>query len=98
MTQFIPYSKRTLLRRVEGRAEDLADETGEEGWRHVRPHDLRRSWGTLLVSGTAKGDGVNPRTAMEWGGWEDWRTFRDRYLGQLTHEQEAREMNSVSWL
>ncbi|MFC6723198.1 tyrosine-type recombinase/integrase [Halobium palmae] len=94
----IPYSKRTILRRVIARGEELAEERGEEGWKYVRPHDLRRSWGTLLVSKDDENQGVSPRTAMEWGGWDDWRTFRDRYLGKLTHDQEAKEMESVSWL
>jgi hypothetical protein len=35
---------------------------------------------------------------MEWGGWEDWETFRDHYLAEFSPEALRRERGKVSWL
>jgi len=67
--------------------------TGEEGWRFVGPHDLRRSWGVRLLEA-----GVLPSVVMELGGWEDWQTFRDHYLAEFSPEALRRERQKVSWL
>lgn len=67
--------------------------TGDEGWRFVGPHDLRRSWGVRLLEA-----GVLPSVVMEWGGWEDWRTFRNHYLAEFSPEALRRERGKVGWL
>jgi integrase len=67
--------------------------TGDEGWLFVGPHDLRRSWGVRLLEA-----GVLPSVVMEWGGWEDWQTFRDHYLAEFSPEALRRERGKVSWL
>jgi len=61
-------------------------ETGEEGWQYVGPHDLRRSWGVLLLE-----RGVLPSVVMDWGGWENWQTFRDHYLAEFSPQALRRE-------
>jgi hypothetical protein len=35
---------------------------------------------------------------MDWGGWEDWQTFRDHYLAEFSPEALRRERGKVSWL
>lgn len=67
--------------------------TGDEGWLFVGPHDLRRSWGVRLLEA-----GVLPSVVMEWGGWQDWKTFRDHYLAEFSPEALRRERGKVSWL
>jgi integrase len=68
-------------------------DTGDEGWLFVGPHDLRRSWGVQLLEA-----GVLPSVVMEWGGWEDWQTFRDHYLAEFSPEALRRECGKVQWL
>jgi len=68
-------------------------ETGEDGWEFVGPHDLRRSWGVRLLEA-----GVLPSVVMEWGGWEDWQTFRNHYLAEFSPEALRRERGKVGWL
>lgn len=67
--------------------------SGDEGWQFVGPHDLRRSWGVRLLEA-----GVLPSVVMEWGGWEDWQTFRDHYLAEFSPEALRRERGKVGWL
>jgi integrase len=68
-------------------------ETGDEGWQFVGPHDLRRSWGVRLLEA-----GTLPSVVMEWGGWEDWQTFRDHYLAEFSPEALRRERQKIPWL
>jgi integrase len=68
-------------------------ETGDQAWTYVGPHDLRRSWGVRLLE-----SGVVPSVVMEWGGWEDWETFRNHYLAEFSPEALRRERGKVSWL
>lgn len=68
-------------------------QTRDEGWQYVGPHDLRRSWGVRLLEA-----GVLPSVVMEWGGWEDWQTFRDHYLAEFSPEALRRERGKVGWL
>src|SRR6056297_93988 len=67
--------------------------TGDDGWKYVGPHDLRRSWGVRLLEA-----GVLPSVVMELGGWEDWQTFRDHYLAEFSPEALRRERAKVGWL
>lgn len=92
-TPLVNRSRRTVNRWVNRAADECRAETGEEGWRYLGPHDLRRTWGTLLVE-----DGVEPGMIMEWGGWEDWETFREHYLGAYSPEMERYQASKVTWL
>jgi integrase len=67
--------------------------TGDEGWLEVGPHDLRRSWGVRLLEA-----GVLPSLVMEFGGWNDWQTFRNHYLAEFSPEALRRERQKVPWL
>jgi len=83
----------TLYSWVQRAAERSHAETGDAGWLEVGPHDLRRSWGVRLLEA-----GVLPAVVMEWGGWEDWTTFRDHYLAEFSPEALRRERGKLSWL
>lgn len=89
----VDRSNRTINRWVNRCAERCAAETGDEGWLDVGPHDLRRTWGTLLVE-----SGIEPGMIMVWGGWDDWDTFREHYLGAYSPEMERRQAAKVPWL
>jgi integrase len=92
-TPLVDRSARTVQRWVTRAAERCAAETGDGGWQYLGPHDLRRTWGTLLVEA-----GVEPGMIMSWGGWEDWTTFRTHYLGAYSPEMERRQAALVPWL
>lgn len=86
-------SGRTLNRWVQRAAETLYAETGDEGWRHLSFHDLRRTWGVRLLE-----NGVLPSVVMMHGGWEDWSTFRDHYLNEFSPHALKRERSKIPWL
>lgn len=84
---------RTINRWVKNAGERLYAKTGDEGWREVRSHDLRRTWGTRMLE-----SGVLPVVVMWHGGWDDWETFRESYLGEFSPEALDRERGKVPWL
>ena len=92
-TPLVDKSTRTVERWVSRAAETRLAETDEFGYQFLDFHDLRRSWGTLLVH-----DDVEPGLIMEWGGWESWRTFRDAYLGAYSPKAERTQIQKVGWL
>lgn len=83
----------TVYRWVRRAAERRQAETNDAGWQFLDVHDLRRTWGTGMLE-----QGVLPSVVMEWGGWEDWETFRAHYLGEFSPEALRRERNKVSFL
>lgn len=83
----------TVYRWVRRAADRREDETGDEGWSYLDVHDLRRTWGTMLLE-----EGVLPSVVMSWGGWEDWETFRKHYLGEFSPEAIKRERRKVEFL
>jgi integrase len=68
-------------------------ETEEVGWSYVSAHDLRRSWATLLIQGE-----VEPLLVMDWGGWSDYRVFKDHYMSISSPEFQAAERRKIPWL
>ena len=83
----------TVYRWVRKAADELQAATGDNGWAHVDVHDLRRTWGTSLLE-----QGVLPSVVMSWGGWRDWDTFREHYLGEFSPEAIKRERAKVEFL
>lgn len=81
----------TVRRWVKKAAGKCLDETGDPEWQHLSPHDLRRTWGGHLLWDK----GVLPAVVMNWGGWEDWKTFRDHYLGEMSPAAADRERAKV---
>lgn len=86
-------STRSLRRWVESTAEQLADETGERGWRYLSFHDLRRTWATNLRSAD-----VDAMLVCDWGGWNDLETFLDHYKGTHSPDAQKRERQKADWL
>jgi integrase len=68
--------------------------TGDEGWTYLDVHDLRRTWGGHLLWDC----GVLPAVVMSFGGWEDWETFRDHYLGEMSPAAAERERKKISYV
>lgn len=83
----------TVLRWVKRAGERLYAETGDKGWTYLDVHDLRRTWGVRMLEA-----GVLPSVVFEWGGWEDWPTFRDHYLAEFSPEALRRERSKVGFL
>lgn len=92
-TPLVDVTTRTVERWLAGAGEELHDASGDEGWLELSPHDLRRSWGTILL-----GNEVLPHVVKDWGGWESWETFEEHYLGVASPEVERREIGKVEWL
>jgi integrase len=90
---YVDVDPSTVYRWVSRVGEELHGETGDRGWLELGPHDLRRSWGVQLLE-----RGVLPSVVMEWGGWEDWRTFRNHYLAEFSPEALRRETQKVDFL
>jgi len=89
----LDVTTRTLRRWIDRYGEQLADETGEEMWRHLGMHDLRRTWATSL-----KGADVDAMIVCDWGGWSDLETFLDHYRGKFSPEQQRKQRGKVDWL
>ena len=68
--------------------------TGDEGWTLLDVHDLRRTWGVHLLWNC----GALPAVVMSWGGWEDWETFRNHYLGGMSPIAAEREREKISFV
>ena len=86
-------TNKQVYRWIRGAAAHLQEGTGDVGWGDVTPHDLRRTWGTALLEA-----GVLPTVVMSWGGWEDWETFREHYLGEFSPQALERERAKVGYL
>jgi len=84
---------KTLNRWAKRACEQLHAETGDEGWLEVSFHDFRRTWGTRMLE-----FGVLPSVVMYHGGWDDWETFREHYLGEFSPHALQRERSKVPWL
>lgn len=89
----LDVSAKTLNRWVKHACETLYADSGDEAWTYVTYHDLRRTWGTRMLE-----TGVLPSVVMWHGGWNDWETFREHYLGEFSPAALARERSKVEWL
>jgi integrase len=91
----VTASKRSIRRWVSKASDELADETGDDDWREVSPHDLRRTWATSTYYALDSVHAVD--IIMRWGGWSDRDTFTNNYLGRET-DSLAVEMMEQSGL
>jgi len=87
----IDAGKRARRRWISDAGDELADETGDEDWRKVSPHDLRRTWATSTYYSLDTHYAVD--IIMRWGGWKDRETFTNNYLGRETDELAVQMMN-----
>ncbi|MFC4408436.1 site-specific integrase [Haloarchaeobius iranensis] len=87
----IDRGKRTVQYWVEQAAERAVEETGDEDYRRVSTHDLRRCWANhLLVE-----ENVSPRIVMALGGWSSYDAI-EPYLAAPTEENIIGSMSEVS--
>lgn len=93
-TPVVDVDGSTVYRWIRRAAERRHAETGDEGWTYLDVHDLRRTWGGDLLWN----QGLLPSSVMAMGGWEDWPTFRNSYLGEMSPEAMRRERDKVSWM
>ena len=77
----VDLSERGVRAVVKRTAERAAEHTGDEDYRHVSSHDLRRRFAQrLLVE-----ESVNPRVVMQVGGWDSFEAIQP-YLNAPTPE------------
>jgi integrase len=89
----VDRSTRALRNWVEAVREELVEQTGEDRWRFLTFHDLRRTWAGQLANAD-----VDETVALRWGGWNDLDTFLNHYRGEATEKAQARERGKVEWL
>ena len=81
------------VRAVVKRAADrTADETGNDDFRHVSSHDLRRRFAQRLLVDQRK----NPRVVMAVGGWDSF-TAIEPYLNAPSEQVVNDELGGVDW-
>jgi integrase len=90
-TPLVDHSTRWVQRHLDGVTGELAED--DEMWAHVTPHDLHRTWATLLSA-----DINDPLLIMDFGGWEDIETFLEHYRGSYSPAVQRRELSKVDWL
>jgi integrase len=88
----VDQSPRWVQRHLDAVTEELAAE-GDEMWEYVTPHDLRRTWATLMSA-----DIDDPLLIMDFGGWEDIETFLEHYRGSYSPAVQRRQLAKVDWL
>lgn len=78
---FVDLSGRGVRAAVKRTAEAAAAETGDDDFRHVSSHDLRRRFAQRLLVD----DNMNPRVVMQVGGWDSFQAI-EPYLNAPTPE------------
>lgn len=89
----VQVSKRQVTRYLKRAAEKCQERDGKEGLEYISTHDLRRSWAQQLLERD-----VEPGMIMDWGGWENWDTFREHYMGRYSPQAQQRQQENVPWL
>lgn len=84
---------RTLRRWVEHYRNTMHGRTGDDRWKYLSTHDLRRTWAGQLANAD-----VDETVALRWGGWNDLETFLNHYRGEATAKAQKREREKVDWL
>lgn len=90
----VDVTGKTVYRWVINAARELRKQTNDQGWSYLDVHDLRRSWGGHLLWNC----GVSPMVVMEFGGWSDWETFSEHYMGEITPEAQERERAKIDYM
>lgn len=78
---FVDLSGRGVRAAVKRTAEAAAAETGDDDFRHVSSHDLRRRFAQRLLVDK----NMNPRVVMQVGGWDSFQAI-EPYLNAPTPE------------
>lgn len=90
----VQKSGTTVYRWLRRAADEMHGKTGDKGWSYLDVHDLRRSWGGHLLWNC----GVSPMSVMQFGGWSDWDTFEEHYMGEMTPEARDRERGKIDFM
>jgi integrase len=77
--QLIDLTERGIRSVVKRTAERAADETGDDDFRYVSSHDLRRRFAQRLLVD----EQLNPRVVMQVGGWDSFAAI-EPYLNSPT--------------
>jgi integrase len=77
----IDLSERGVRAAVKRTAEAAAEGTGDDDFRHVSSHDLRRRFAQRLLVD----EQINPRVVMQVGGWESFQAI-EPYLTTPTED------------
>ena len=91
-TPLVDHSTRWVQRHLSSVTSEPAEQ-GDEMWQYVTPHDIWRTWATLL---TVNID--DPLLIMDFGGWEDIETFLGHYRGSYSPAVQRRELSKVDCL
>ncbi|WP_311171791.1 site-specific integrase [Halobellus ordinarius] len=75
----VDLSERGIRDVVKRTAEQAAEQTGDDDFRHVSSHDLRRRFAQRLLVD----EQVNPRVVMQVGGWDSFQAI-EPYLNAPT--------------
>lgn len=86
----VDTTRQTIQRWIRGIRGELEEKTGDEGWQFLTAHDLRRTWGTQAIE-----SGMIPTVVMQCGGWEDFKTFQEHYMGHHSDSLIAQEASKV---
>ena len=78
---FVDLSGRGVRAAVKRTAKAAAAETGDDDFRHVSSHDLRRRFAQRLLVD----ENMNPRVVMQVGGWDSFQAI-EPYLNAPTPE------------
>ncbi len=78
---FVDLSERGIRAVVKRTAEAAAEATGDDDFRHVSSHDLRRRFAQRLLVD----ENINPRVVMQIGGWDSFAAI-EPYLNTPTPE------------
>jgi integrase len=76
---FVDLTERSVRAAVKRTAEAAAELTGEDDFRHVSSHDLRRRYAQRLLVD----ENMNPRVVMQVGGWSSFQAIKP-YLNSPT--------------
>jgi len=88
---WVNASTPSIRRWVKEATQAIADKTGNERWKSVSSHDLRRSWATYHLVERQ----VDVRTMMAIGGWNDYSAI-EPYLAEPTERRIGEAMLSSS--
>ena len=89
--KLVGRSERWVQRHLDSVTDDLEDD--DEMWQYFTPHDMRRTWATLMSA-----DIDDPLLIMDFGGWNDMDTFLEHYRGSYSPAVQRRELSKVGWL
>lgn len=87
----IDREKRTVQWWVEQAAERAAEETGDDDYRKVSTHDLRRCWANYLLVE----ESTSPRIVMALGGWNSYDAI-EPYLAAPTESNIVEQMSNIA--